>query len=112
MHDETASALAEPGPEPDVRREGRRRRRRRGSRPARRPASRIRQRIRLTHFLLATLWGFTAGTAGVLVGLTASGRPPGLDGPIAAALGVAVLVALGGGGVASRAYREASQRFR
>jgi hypothetical protein len=90
------------------------RRRRRSSSPgsAAPNGSRARQRVRAIYFVLATLWGFAMGSAAMLAASASAGRAVQLDQPAAVALALGLVVALGGGVLASRAYRETSQRFR
>lgn len=83
-----------------------RRRRRRSSRRAGARSS----RIRLVYFLLASAWGFVTGTTAVAGLLAAVGRPLTLEPRSAVALAGAGVVALVGGVVASRAYRETRSR--
>ena len=85
----------------------------RPGRRSRRPSDRDqRRRLRLLYFTLASLWGFLIGTAGLLIGISSRGVPLDL-GPVAVlALSAASILAVSGGMIASRAYREASRRRR
>jgi hypothetical protein len=86
--------------------ERRARRRRRGHDP-----SRLRRhRLRLVYFILASVWGFMSGTVAVIVSLSLLGQPVELQVPVAIAIAAAAVLALVGGAVAARAYRETTQR--
>jgi len=86
------------------------RRRRRRQRPGASAARVKRRRIRTVYFTLASVWGFVTGTVAILGVLSASGRPLTLEPKSGAVLGLATLVALLGGAVAARAYREVADR--
>jgi hypothetical protein len=86
----------------------RRRRSRRRSQP---DAARLRRRrLRLVYFILASIWGFMSGTVALLASLVVLGQPLQLQTPVVLAMLIAALLALVGGVVAARAYREATQR--
>ncbi len=87
------------------------RRRRRNSRQAT-ASSNQRHRLRLVYFSLASLWGFLIGTATLLFGFSLGGRRLELSPVAIVAMSAAVVLAVVGGVVASRAYREASRRGR
>ncbi|MCH7780292.1 MAG: hypothetical protein IH848_05540 [Acidobacteria bacterium] len=91
------------GPEPSVRP------RRGSSRPA---AASSNQRRRLVYFSLASLWGFLIGTATLLYGFSLAGHRLELSPVAIVAMSAAIVLAVAGGVVASRAYREASRRGR
>lgn len=61
---------------------------------------------------MASLWGFLIGTATLLFGFSLSGRQLELTPVAIVAMSAAVVLAVVGGMVASRAYREASRRGR
>jgi hypothetical protein len=82
------------------------RRRRRRSRSQRRSN----QKLRFAYFTMASIWGFLSGTAGVLFWLTASGKPVRFEPIVLGTLAAAAAVAIVGGLVAAKAYREAAQR--
>jgi hypothetical protein len=63
------------------------------------------------YFTLASVWGFLSGCVGLLAGIGVAARPPLLDSFLAVSFLTAGLVAVGGGIVASRAYREASRKL-
>jgi hypothetical protein len=69
-----------------------------------------RRRIRTVYFTLASVWGFVTGTVAILGVLSASGRPLTLELKSGVVLTLATLVALLGGLVAARAYREVADR--
>ena len=69
-----------------------------------------RHRLQLVYFSLASLWGFLLGTAALLFGLSLTGRRLDLSPVAIVAMSAAVILAVVGGMVASRAYREASRR--
>ena len=79
-------------------------------RSSRRAAARRRRRLRIIYFTLASVWGFMTGTAAILGSLAAAGRPLFLGPRVGAVLAASVLVALFGGFVAARAYREIAER--
>ena len=87
---------------------------RRGRRNSRQATSDRNQRRRLqrVYFSLASLWGFLIGTATLLFGFSLSGRQLELNPVAIVAMSAAVVLAVVGGMVASRAYREASRRGR
>jgi hypothetical protein len=84
------------------------RRRRRSRRAAANNSQR--GRLRLFYFSLASLWGFLIGTATLLYGFSLAGTRLDLSPAAIIAMSVAVILAVVGGVVASRAYREASRR--
>lgn len=86
-----------------------RRRRRSSSRPS---SHQRRGRLRAFYFSLASLWGFMAGSAAVLIGLMLVGRPAGLGSRGAFYVACAALLALVGGLVVAAAYHTASRRLR
>lgn len=86
-------------------------RRRRQSRRAASNRSQ-RRRLRLVYFSLASLWGFLMGTVTILFGFTLGGRRLELSPVAIVAMSAAIVLAIVGGMVASRAYREASRRDR
>jgi uncharacterized membrane protein YccC len=59
---------------------------------------------------LASLWGFLIGTATILFGFSIAGQPLDLSPVAIVAMAAAVVIAIVGGFVASRAYRDASNR--
>jgi hypothetical protein len=69
-----------------------------------------RRRLRLFYFSLASLWGFLIGTATLLFGFSLDGTRLDLSPVAIVAMTAAVVLAVIGGIVASRAYREASRR--
>ena len=86
-------------------------RRRRRSRRA--VASRTqRHRLQFVYFSLASLWGFLIGTIALLFGFSLAGRRLELSPVAIVALSASIVLAVVGGMVASRAYREASRRGR
>ena len=86
-------------------------RRRRQSRRA--AANRTqRRRLQLVYFSLASLWGFLIGTVALLFGFSLAGRRLELSPVAIVALSASIILAVVGGMVASRAYREASRRGR
>ena len=85
--------------------------RRRNSRKATSNGSQ-RSRLRVVYFSLASLWGFLIGTATLLFGFSLGGRRLELSPVAIVAMCAAVVLAVVGGVVASRAYREASRRGR
>ena len=66
-----------------------------------------RRRLRLVYFALASIWGFLAGTAAIVVGLAVTDQPVRFAPWLVLALGVAALAAVVGGAVAAAAYRDA-----
>ena len=96
--------VREPEAEPQPRRRGR-------SRSPER-TSHTRGTLRQLYFVLAALWGFVIGTAALLGGLAASGRPLRPEPFVGLVLLGAAVLALLGGIVAALAYREASNRSR
>lgn len=95
-------ATAQPEVESD-----RRRRRRRSPRHDRRQSSGSRrEKLRLLFFSLASVWGFVTGAVATLASVSAEPRPT--VGPsLALVLVGAIVVAVLGGVVAARAYRNA-----
>ena len=91
--------------EPTLRRQRRQSRRATSNRNQRR-------RLRLVYFSLASLWGFLMGTVTLLFGFSLSGRRLELSPVAIVAMSAAIVLAVVGGMVASRAYREASRRDR
>ena len=82
-------------------------------RHSRRVASRTqRHRLRLVYFSMASLWGFLIGTVALLFGFSLAGRRLELSPVAIVALSASIVLAVVGGMVASRAYREASRRGR
>ena len=71
-----------------------------------------RRRLRLVYFRLASLWGFLIGTVMLLYGFSLSGRRLELSPVAIVAMSAAIVLAVVGGIVASRAYRAASRRDR
>jgi len=101
----TTRTVAEPGREtvePPVRR--------RGSSRRASASSNQRRRLRLIYFSLASLWGFLIGTATLLFGLSLEGTRLDLSPAAIIAMSAAVVLAVVGGIVAARAYREAARR--
>ena len=68
------------------------------------------RRLRYVYFGLASGWGFVAGSVAVLAALDAVGQTVPFGGGLGATLAVAGALALVGGIVVSRAYREAVRR--
>ncbi len=66
-------------------------------------------RRRLLFFSLSAVWGFIAGAAGVLAGMSATGNTVLREGTIVG-LVPALIIAVLGGLVVERAYRESRQR--
>ncbi len=86
-------------------------RRRRHSRRA--VASRVqRRRLQLVYFSLASLWGFLIGTVALLFGFSLTGRRLELSPVAIVAMSASIVLAIVGGMIASRAYREAARRDR
>jgi len=104
--DDTVSIAAELDT-PDV--EPVRRRRRRRSKRAD-PSQRRRKALRMVYFGMASFWGFLVGTAALLVGLSIHDSPVRFSAGIGLFLSVAAIVAVIGGAVASKAYRQAASR--
>ena len=71
-----------------------------------------RRRLQLVYFSLASLWGFLMGTVTLLFGFSLGGRQLDLSPVAIVAMSAAIVLAIVGGVVASRAYREASRRGR
>ncbi len=69
-----------------------------------------RRRIRLIYFSLASLWGFLIGAAAVLVAPKVLESMEGMTTMVPWVLAASSVLALAGGGFASRAYREAVGR--
>jgi len=63
--------------------------------------------LRMVYFSIAAVWGFLVGTAAVLAGLAASGRPPATGPWMIGALAAAFGIAVAGGCCAALAYRQA-----
>jgi hypothetical protein len=97
-----------PAVEPSIR--GSLPRKRVGHRSSRHAASRRRRRLRIVYFTLASVWGFMTGTAAILGSLAAAGRPLTLGPRVGTVLAVSIFVALFGGFVAARAYREIAEK--
>jgi hypothetical protein len=66
--------------------------------------------MRSLYFSLAALWGFLIGSGALLIGFSATGARLHLGGGPLAALAAASILAVVGGMVAARAYREATRR--
>ncbi len=71
-----------------------------------------RDRLRVVYFSLASLWGFLMGTVTLLFGFTLGGKRLDMSPVAIVAMSAAIVVAIVGGIVASRAYREATRRRR
>ncbi len=71
-----------------------------------------RRRLQFFYFSLASLWGFLIGTVALLFGFSLAGRRLELSPVAIVALSASIVLAVVGGMVASRAYREASRRGR
>lgn len=95
---------------PQPRSPGPRRRRPERSSSSRRSGSR--RNIRAGYFALAAIWGCLAGTGVLVVGLSSFDHPVRLDPSVAGLLGLAMILAVGGGLVAAAAYRAASRHLR
>lgn len=77
----------------------------------RRGSSRLRhRRLRTLYFALASVWGFLAGTTGVVVSMAAGGRPLGFGPRVGTVLAASTVIAVLGGLIAARAYRDATTR--
>jgi hypothetical protein len=87
-------------------------RRRRRRSPSQVSTRTVRRRLRALYFSLAALWGFLAGTAAVLIGLTTAGRSPGLAPRSVMIVAGAAVLSLVGGLVVAAAYRSATRRYR
>jgi len=96
--------------DPQPRSPGPRRRRPERSSSSRRSGSR--RNIRAGYFALAAIWGCLAGTGVLVVGLSSFDHPVRLDPSVAGLLGLAMILAVGGGLVAAAAYRAASRHLR
>ena len=83
-------------------------RRRRRRQPEPRPTPR--SRLRPVFFAIASLWGFVVGTVTIVGFLSLTGRSIQLDARTGTLLGIAAVLALVGGMVASAAYRDAVER--
>ena len=68
--------------------------------------------IRAGYFALAAIWGCLAGTGVLVVGLSSFDHPVRLDPSVAGLLGLAMILAVGGGLVAAAAYRAATRHLR
>jgi len=66
--------------------------------------------LRLFYFGLAAVWGFLAGSGGILGALSVMERPVEPQPLLLVVLMVALILALVGGAVAAAAYREISRR--
>jgi hypothetical protein len=75
-----------------------------------RSKSRKHRRIRAIYFGIASIWGFLIGSAALLWGLSLNGHPVRPDGLLTGLLIGAGFLALVGGVLTARAYREAAQR--
>ncbi len=64
------------------------------------------------YFSLASLWGFLIGTATLLYGFSLAGHHLELDPVAIVAMAAAVVLAVVGGVITARAYREATRRGR
>ncbi len=110
MRAETSKNPAAERPGADTARPSTPRRRRHSRRAA---ASRTqRRRLQLVYFSLASLWGFLIGTVALLFGFSLAGRRLELSPVALVTLSASIVLAVVGGMVASRAYREASRRGR
>jgi hypothetical protein len=96
--------------DPQPRSPGPRRRSSERSSSSRRSGSR--RNIRAGYFALAAIWGCLAGTGVLVVGLSSFDHPVRLDPSVAGLLGLAMILAVGGGLVAAAAYRAASRHLR
>lgn len=96
--------------DPQPRNPGPRRRSSERSSSSRRSGSR--RNIRAGYFALAAIWGCLAGTGVLVVGLSSFDHPVRLDPSVAGLLGLAMILAVGGGLVAAAAYRAASRHLR
>lgn len=67
---------------------------------------------RLLYFSLASLWGFLIGTATLLYGFSLAGHHLEPSPVAIVAMSAAVVLAVVGGVITSRAYREATRRGR
>ena len=66
--------------------------------------------MRALFFSVAAIWGFLTGVAAVLIGLAAAGQNVRGESVLWSAGLVALLVAIFGGLVSARAYRETASR--
>ena len=96
--------------DPQPRSPGPRRRSSERSSSSRRSGSR--RNIRAGYFALAAIWGCLAGTGVLVVGLSSFDHPVRLDPSVAGLLGLAMILAVGGGLVAASAYRAVSRNLR
>ena len=86
-------------------------RRRRGRNLERADSGRRRRKVlRTFYFSMASFWGFLVGTAALLVGLSFHDSPVRFSSGIGLFLSIAAVVAVIGGAVASKAYRQAASR--
>lgn len=69
-----------------------------------------RRRLRFVYFSLASLWGFLIGTVTLLFGFSLGGKRLDLSPVAVVAMSAAVLLAVIGGMIAAKAYRDASRR--
>jgi hypothetical protein len=65
----------------------------------------------LIYFGLASLWGFSIGTASILIGLNLMETPLRPNPMLTTAIAAAAVLALVGGIIAAIAYREAARRI-
>ena len=75
-----------------------------------RSKSRKHRRVRAIYFGIASVWGFLIGSAALLWGLSLNGHPVRADGLLTGLLVGAGFLAVVGGVLTARAYREAAQR--
>ncbi|MCP3979788.1 MAG: hypothetical protein GY716_10740 [bacterium] len=104
---EHQNARVEPNPDDPA---TRRRRRSSGRRRRRRRKSGGRRSLRGIYFGLAALWGFLIGSGAIVAALVLAGQQVRSSPTLAGVLAGGSLLAVGGGGIAARAYREASGR--
>jgi hypothetical protein len=64
----------------------------------------------MLYFGLASIWGFLAGSAAVIIVMDQLGQPIGFGGGLGQALLLAAAIALVGGVIVSMAYREVIRR--
>lgn len=69
-------------------------------------------RLRVTFFVLAALWGFILGVGAFAAALAISGRRADVNASVLGYVVPGALVAMAGGIVASKAYREVRERMR
>lgn len=105
--EEASSTRAQERPEPSDKPPLRSRR---GRSPRAAANNSQRRRLRLFYFSLASLWGFLIGTATLLFGFSLGGTRLDLSPVAIVSMTAAVVLAVFGGMIAARAYREASRR--